>query len=200
MLPHQSKLNPNAAPWAPIDDAEPLPHYNVAVCGHVDAGKSTVCSCMRVCRSVRFACSTTTFYEENLDFNEAENEVSLQRARMAASMTKPKRSFTLREISWRPETQLTTLADLCLLVVSARTGEFECAFDKHGTIREHAELLHACGVPTIICAVNKMDTVAWSEERFMCIRDNLSRYFRAYGFQEGDHTLQFVPISASLAH
>jgi peptide chain release factor subunit 3 len=58
-------------------------------------------------------------------------------------------------------------ADLGVLVISARRGEFEAGFDRSGQTREHATLAKTLGVRKLVVAVNKMDeeTVCWAEER-----------------------------------
>ncbi|MEQ2193475.1 Eukaryotic peptide chain release factor GTP-binding subunit ERF3B, partial [Xenoophorus captivus] len=58
-------------------------------------------------------------------------------------------------------------ADLAVLVISARKGEFETGFEKGGQTREHAMLAKTAGVKHLIVLVNKMDdpTVNWSLER-----------------------------------
>lgn len=57
-------------------------------------------------------------------------------------------------------------ADIALLVISARKGEFETGFEKGGQTREHAMLVRTAGVQRLIVVVNKMDepTVQWSKE------------------------------------
>ena len=58
-------------------------------------------------------------------------------------------------------------ADLAVLVISARKGEFETGFDRGGQTREHAMLVKTAGVKHLIILVNKMDdpTVNWDEQR-----------------------------------
>ncbi|KAL8215413.1 UNVERIFIED_CONTAM: Eukaryotic peptide chain release factor GTP-binding subunit ERF3A [Gekko kuhli] len=58
-------------------------------------------------------------------------------------------------------------ADLAVLVISARKGEFETGFEKGGQTREHAMLAKTAGVKHLIVLINKMDdpTVNWSNER-----------------------------------
>ena len=62
-------------------------------------------------------------------------------------------------------------ADIAVLVISARKGEFETGFEKGGQTREHAVLAKTAGVRTLIVAINKMDdpTVNWEKER--CVKD-----------------------------
>ncbi|CAF4835888.1 unnamed protein product, partial [Rotaria magnacalcarata] len=55
-------------------------------------------------------------------------------------------------------------ADVGILVVDSRRGEFETGFEYGGQTREHALLLRSLGVSQLICAVNKMDTIEWSQD------------------------------------
>lgn len=59
-------------------------------------------------------------------------------------------------------------ADLAVLVISARKGEFETGFDRGGQTREHAMLAKTAGVKHLVVLVNKMDdpTVEWDEGRY----------------------------------
>ena len=58
-------------------------------------------------------------------------------------------------------------ADLAVLVISARKGEFETGFERGGQTREHAMLVKTAGVRKLVVVINKMDdsTVNWSKER-----------------------------------
>ncbi len=58
-------------------------------------------------------------------------------------------------------------ADVGVLVISARKGEFETGFERGGQTREHAMLAKTAGVKKLIMVINKMDdpTVQWSKER-----------------------------------
>ena len=59
-------------------------------------------------------------------------------------------------------------ADIGILVISAKTGEFESGFDKGGQTREHAMLAKTLGIKRLIIAVNKMDEpmIGWGQGRF----------------------------------
>ena len=59
-------------------------------------------------------------------------------------------------------------ADVGVLVISARKGEFETGFERGGQTREHAMLAKTAGVKKLIMVINKMDdpTVQWSKERY----------------------------------
>lgn len=62
-------------------------------------------------------------------------------------------------------------ADIGVLVVSARKGEFETGFERGGQTREHAMLAKTSGVNKLIVAVNKMDdpTVQWDKARYVML-------------------------------
>ena len=58
-------------------------------------------------------------------------------------------------------------ADLAVLVISARKGEFETGFERGGQTREHAMLVKTAGVKHMVVLINKMDdpTVQWDKAR-----------------------------------
>lgn len=82
-------------------------------------------------------------------------------------------------------------ADFAILVVDATTGAFEAGLK--GQTREHSLLLRSMGVSRIIVAVNKLDTVDWSQERFDEITQQVSGFLSATGFQLKN--VSFVPVS-----
>ena len=74
-------------------------------------------------------------------------------------------------------------ADVAILVVNATNGEFETGFESGGQTREHALLVRSLGVTQLAVAVNKLDTVDWSEERFKEITGKLTQFLRQAGFK-----------------
>lgn len=84
-------------------------------------------------------------------------------------------------------------ADVALLVVDATRGEFETGFDLGGQTREHALLVRSLGVSQLAVAINKLDTVNWSQERFDEIKQKLGTFLKQAGFRESDVT--YVPCS-----
>ncbi|KAF9821245.1 hypothetical protein IEO21_00853 [Rhodonia placenta] len=88
-------------------------------------------------------------------------------------------------------------ADVAVLVISARKGEFETGFEKGGQTREHIMLVKTAGVSKLVVVINKMDesTVLWSKERFDEIRDKLTPFIRAAGFHIKTD-VSFIPVSA----
>ena len=71
-----------------------------------------------------------------------------------------------------------TQADVGVLVISARKGEFETGFEKGGQTREHALLAKTLGVQYLVVVINKMDdpTVLWEQERYTMIARYYTRY------------------------
>ncbi|KAL3986192.1 Elongation factor Tu GTP binding domain family protein [Acanthocheilonema viteae] len=89
-----------------------------------------------------------------------------------------------------------TQADLAVLVISARKGEFETGFDRGGQTREHAMLVKTTGVKYLVVLVNKMDdpTVNWDEERYKEIQSKLTPYLRKCGFNPKTDII-YIPVS-----
>jgi len=87
-------------------------------------------------------------------------------------------------------------ADVAILVISARKGEFETGFDKGGQTREHARLVKTIGVKYLIVVINKMDdpTVQWSQERFDECVGKLTPFLKATGYNV-KKDITFIPIS-----
>ncbi|KZT24539.1 hypothetical protein NEOLEDRAFT_1170090 [Neolentinus lepideus HHB14362 ss-1] len=88
-------------------------------------------------------------------------------------------------------------ADVAVLVISARKGEFETGFERGGQTREHIMLVKTAGVSKVIVVVNKMDesTVEWSQARFKEVQDKLTPFVKAAGFNPKTD-VTFLPISA----
>lgn len=80
-------------------------------------------------------------------------------------------------------------ADFAVLVIDASTGSFESGL--RGQTKEHALLVRSMGVQRIIIAVNKLDTVDWSQDRFDEISQQVSSFLTQAGFQEKN--ISFVP-------
>lgn len=88
-------------------------------------------------------------------------------------------------------------ADVAVLVISARKGEFETGFEKGGQTREHIMLVKTAGVQKVVVVVNKMDesTVEWSKERFDEIVTKLTPFIKGAGF-DVKTAVTFIPLSA----
>lgn len=90
----------------------------------------------------------------------------------------------------------TSQADLAVLVISARKGEFETGFERGGQTREHAMLAKTSGVKHLIVLINKMDdpTVQWSDARYNECKDKLLPYLKKCGFNPKTEIF-FIPVS-----
>ncbi|PVH16537.1 eukaryotic peptide chain release factor GTP-binding subunit [Candidozyma duobushaemuli] len=86
-------------------------------------------------------------------------------------------------------------ADVGILVISARKGEYETGFEKGGQTREHALLAKTQGVNKIVVVVNKMDdaTVGWSEDRYKDCTAKVAQFLKGIGYQKDD--ILFMPVS-----
>ncbi|KAK5113398.1 translation termination factor GTPase eRF3 [Meristemomyces frigidus] len=90
-------------------------------------------------------------------------------------------------------------ADVGVLVISARKGEYETGFEKGGQTREHAVLAKTQGVNKLVVAVNKMDdpTVEWSEARYKECLAKLTTFLKGLGYNPKTD-LYFMPIAAQM--
>jgi len=77
-------------------------------------------------------------------------------------------------------------ANLSIVLVDARHGVIEQS-------RRHTYISALLGTPHIVIAVNKMDLVDWSEERFLEIRDQFEAFLPRLDVL---HDVKFIPISA----
>jgi peptide chain release factor subunit 3 len=88
-------------------------------------------------------------------------------------------------------------ADVGILVISARKGEYETGFERGGQTREHAMLAKTQGVNKLIVAINKMDdvTVEWSEERYKECTTKLQQFLKGTGYNIKSD-VYFMPVAA----
>jgi peptide chain release factor subunit 3 len=86
-------------------------------------------------------------------------------------------------------------ADIGVLIISARKGEFETGFEKGGQTKEHATLAKTLGVDKLIITINKMDepSVQWAEERYEEIKKKMSPFLKNSGYK--DDQIVWLPIS-----
>jgi len=79
-----------------------------------------------------------------------------------------------------------SMANLSVVLVDARQGVLEQS-------RRHTYIAALLGIPHLVIAVNKMDLVDWSEERFLEIRDEFEAFLpRLDVFKD----VKFIPLSA----
>lgn len=77
-------------------------------------------------------------------------------------------------------------ANLSVVLVDARQGVIE-------QTRRHTYIAALLGIPHIVIAVNKMDLVDWSEERFLEIRDEIENFLPRLDVLRD---VKFIPMSA----
>lgn len=86
-------------------------------------------------------------------------------------------------------------ADVALLVVSAKKGDFEAGMSPEGQTREHILLARTMGIDQLIIAITKMDITEppYSEKRFIEILETLIKFLRVSGYKLD--TIIVLPVS-----
>lgn len=82
------------------------------------------------------------------------------------------------------------MADIALLVVSGRKGEFEQGLA--GQTMEHILIARGLGIKDIIVVINKMDSVAWDKSIYKNIVSSVSKKLKPLKMS----SIHFVPVSA----
>ncbi|KAF2309062.1 hypothetical protein GH714_000306 [Hevea brasiliensis] len=192
-------------------------HLNVVSIGHVDAGKSTIGGQILLL-SGQVDDRTIQKYEKEakeksreswymayiMDTNEEERikgiTVEVGRAHFETETTR----FTILDApghkSYVPNMiSGASQADIGILVIAARKGEFETGYERGGQTREHVQLAKTLGVSKLLVVVNKMDdpTVNWSKERYDEIETKMIPFLRSSGYNV-KKDVQFLPLSGLL--
>ncbi|KAJ6647828.1 Eukaryotic peptide chain release factor GTP-binding subunit ERF3A, partial [Pseudolycoriella hygida] len=189
-------------------------HVNVVFIGHVDAGKSTIGGQImsltgmvdkrtleKYEREAREKSRESWYLSWALDTNQEERDKGKTVEVGRAYFETEKKHFTILDAPGHKSFVPNMIggaaqADLAVLVLSARKGEFETGFDRGGQTREHAMLAKTAGVKHLVVLVNKMDdpTVNWDEFRFNECRDKILPYLKKLGFNPAKD-LSFMPVS-----
>ena len=188
------------------------PRLSMIVIGHVDAGKSTTTGHLILKRGQfpqhifdkieHFAGSigkNTYKYAFVMDRLRAERERGISIESSLWSLETEKYQLDLIDAPGHRDfiknmASGASLADAALLMVSAARGEFETGVnDIYGNTKLESLLAYTSGVRQFIIAVNKMDTVDYSEDRFNEIKTEVSNYLKKLGVQI--HRQIFIPIS-----
>jgi len=192
---------------------DPRPHLNVVFIGHVDAGKSTTCGnilylsdCVdertieKYQKEAKDKNRDSWFLAYIMDTSEEEKAKGKTVEVGRAHFETKDRRFTILDApghkSYVPNMIAgASQADIGVLIISARKGEFETGFEKGGQTREHATLAKTLGVDKLMVTINKMDdpTVQWAQERYDEIVKKMTPFLKSSGFK--DDQIIFLPIS-----
>eukprot|EP00752_Nemacystus_decipiens_P012253 g10861.t1 len=196
-------------------DEDPREHLNIVFIGHVDAGKSTLSGNIlyltdfvdkrtieRYEREAKQRNRESWFLAFIMDTNEEERAkgktVEVGRAHFATDYKR----YTILDApghnAYVPNMiQGAVQADVGILVISARKGEFETGFDRGGQTREHALLAKTLGVRYLVVVINKMDdpTVKWAKERFDECVTKIRPFLRQQCGYAVKKEVKFIPIS-----
>lgn len=189
-------------------------HVNVVFIGHVDAGKSTIGGHLMYLTGMVDKRTLEKYEREAKDKNRESWYLSWALDTNIEERDKGK-TVEVGRAYFETETKHFTIldapghrsfvpnmiggasqADLAVLVISARKGEFETGFERGGQTREHAMLAKTAGVKHLVVIINKMDdpTVQWDENRYNVCKDKLLPYLRKCGFNPKTD-IYFMPVS-----
>ena len=190
-------------------------HVNLIFIGHVDAGKSTLGGSIlyatgmvdertmdKYKREAKEAGRETWYLSWALDLTKEERSKGKTVEVGRGFFETEKRRYTILDAPGHKTFVPNMIggasqADVGILVISARKGEYETGFEKGGQTREHAILAKTQGVNKLVVVVNKMDdpTVEWSHDRYKeCTEKLMSFLNRQVGYAKAD--IKFMPISA----
>ena len=197
-----------------VKEGDARPHINLVFIGHVDAGKSTLSGSIlylmgqvdkrtieRFEKEAKQRNRESWFLAFIMDTSEEERAkgitVEVGRAHFETDVNRytildapGHKNYVPNMISGAAQ------ADVGVLVISARKGEFETGFEKGGQTREHALLAKTLGVRQLVVVINKMDdpTVEWAQSRFDECVTKLKPYLKSCGFVIKTE-VKFLPIS-----
>lgn len=189
-------------------------HFNLVFIGHVDAGKSTLSGNIlyitdnvdkrtieRYEREAKERNRDSWFLAYIMDTNEEERAKGKTVEVGRAQFSTEKKRYTIMDApghkNYVPNMIMgASQADIAVLVISARKGEFETGFDRGGQTREHAMLARTLGVSHLVVAINKMDdpSVNWSKDRFDECVTKLRPFLKSCGFTI-KREVTFLPLS-----
>ncbi|KAK3089018.1 hypothetical protein FSP39_000170 [Pinctada imbricata] len=189
-------------------------HVNVVFIGHVDAGKSTIGGHIMYLtgmvdkrtlekyeREAKEKNRETWYLSWALDTNLEEREKGKTVEVGRAFFETENKHFTILDAPGHKSFVPNMIggasqADLAVLVISARKGEFETGFERGGQTREHAMLVKTAGVKHLVVVINKMDdpTVQWSIDRYNECKEKLVPYLKKCGFNPKTDVF-FLPVS-----
>ncbi len=198
-LPISDLRSPISAPRS----AAPVDILRFNTCGSVDDGKSTLIG--------RLLFDSKSIMEDQLEALERSADITGGGQINLANLTDglraereqgitidvayryfatPKRKFIIADTPGhvqytRNMVTGASTANLSIVLVDARAGVIEQS-------RRHTAIASLLRIPHLVVAINKMDLVGWSEERFVQIRTEFESFLPRLGIKD----VQFIPISA----
>jgi elongation factor 1-alpha len=170
-------------------------HMNLAFIGHVDHGKSTLVGHLLLQSGV-IAEQQLSKGEDKFRFvmdklqEERERGVTIDLAH--ARFDTPKYEFTIVDCPGHRDFVKNMItgasqADAAVLVVAIDDGVMP-------QTKEHAFLARTLGINQLIVAINKMDLVKYSEEKYNALKEDVSNLIKTVAYKPDE--IDFIPISA----
>ncbi|WP_308575447.1 GTP-binding protein, partial [uncultured Methanosphaera sp.] len=170
-------------------------HMNLAFIGHVDHGKSTLVGHLLLLEGA-IAEQQLDDGEDKFRFvmdklgEERERGVTIDLAH--AKFETQKYEYTVVDCPGHRDFVKNMItgasqADAAVLVVAANDGIMP-------QTKEHIFLSKTLGINQLIIAINKMDVVDYSEDKFNELKDEISKLIASVGFKPSE--VPFIPVSA----
>ncbi len=181
------------------------PHLNLVTIGHVDHGKSTLLGRLlydtgnlpdkeykKLEEAAKEAGKETFAFAFAMDNLKEERERGVTIDVMHTEFDTDNYHFTVIDAPGHRDFVKNMItgasqADAAMLVVSAKDGVQD-------QTKEHSYLAKVLGVSELIVAINKMDTVDYSEDKFKEVKKQATDLLKSIGFKTDD--IPFVPVSA----
>ncbi|MEM4442383.1 MAG: translation elongation factor EF-1 subunit alpha [Ignisphaera sp.] len=190
------------------------PHLNLVIIGHVDHGKSTLVGRLlvetgavdektwkEVVEAAIKAGKESEKYAWLLDRLKEERERGLTISLAYRKFETNNIYYTIIDAPGHRDfikNMITgaSQADVAVLAISAKKGEFEAGMSPEGQTREHILLAKTMGIDNLIIAITKMDTTEppYSEKRFIEIIEILTKFLKVVGYKLESITV--VPTAA----
>ncbi|KAG8066729.1 hypothetical protein GUJ93_ZPchr0004g40282 [Zizania palustris] len=196
------------------EDEDTPRQLNLAIVGHVDSGKSTLCGRLlhalgriskkqmhKYDKEAKEKGKGSFAYAWAMDESADERERGITMTVGVAYFNTKNYHVVLLDSPGHKDfvpnmISGTTQSDAAVLVIDASIGSFEAGMGVNGIgqTKEHSQLIRSFGVDNLIVAVNKMDLVEYSKERFNFIKSQLGIFLRSCGYKES--AITWVPLSA----
>lgn len=197
-------------------------HMSIAVCGHVDAGKSTTTGRLifelggiseremsKLKQEAEILGKSSFAFAFYLDKSEEERKRGITIQATTKEFFTDNYHYTILDLPGHNDFIKNMItgaaqADVGLLMVPSDSG-FTVAIQKgdakaneiQGQTRQHARLLNLLGVKHLIVGVNKIDSAGYSEERFNEVRDEMRNMLQRVGWKKDfvDKSVAIIPMS-----